>query len=143
MSKRIVLSMKSELTNKVNAIKSVRGITGMGLKHAKELVEEIQPGHSKVISYELASDNIVLQEHLTRLNTSGISSTIIYDNNPVREEIADQLRGIVTYATMSSQYDIAKALLGILETHCPEPEQNNKKEDENEDGTETRRRGSI
>jgi ribosomal protein L7/L12 len=42
-----LIEASREGTNKIRVIKSVRAITGLGLKHAKELVDHVWPTHQQ------------------------------------------------------------------------------------------------
>lgn len=123
MSRVLTLSVHSanDVQNKVAAIKGVRGLTKLGLKEAKELVERINPGHREIIRVDHSVMEPDYSSHLNNVKAGGLTVTITDASNPVRKGIAEELRKLVTFATMSAQYDIAKSLIDVIETHCPEP----------------------
>ncbi len=135
MSRSVTLSMHSfnDLQNKIAAIKGVRVLKNMGLKESKDLVELVTPGHSEtiVIDHDLLEPRY--GDAIELIKKSGLSVQINHHNNPARKDIADQIRSIVTYATMSAQYDISRALIDVMETYCPDPSDDYNPGNENDD----------
>jgi len=124
-SRRVILSIfsRQELYDKIAAIKGVRALTGMGLKEAKEAVEDIVPGRQKVFQISHAILEPSFTEAINRIRSSGLTVQVGKNNNVARSGIGEGIRKLVTYANMSAQYDISRALLDVLETYCPEPSQ--------------------
>ena len=123
MSRSVTLSVysRNDLVNKVAAIKGVRTLTGLGLKEAKDLVECINPGHTEVIHVDAGILEPYYSEALQLIKDSGLRVSTPVINNAARRDIGEQLRQVVTYATMTAQYDISRVLINIIETYCPEP----------------------
>jgi len=132
MSRAVILSCKTrhDLDNKVAAIKGVRMLCGMGLKEAKEFVEKVTPGHSETISVSHNTLEPRYGEGIALLKQSGLTVKTIKPNLPARRGLAEGIAGLVTYATMAGQYDISRALLDVMETYCPDPEEPDEKEEE-------------
>jgi len=122
MSRSIILSVRTnkDIVNKISAIKGVRNLTGMGLKESKDLVETLRPGISKtlIINHDVLEPGF--SESLKYIQTGGITTQVVVENAVVRTGIADKIRSLVTFSTIAGQYDIAKALIDIVETYCPE-----------------------
>ena len=123
MSRHIILTAKhsKSLSNKVAAIKAVRGLTGLGLKETKDLVESVQPGYPRTVRVLHNIMEPSYSEHVQSIKMSGLSVTLTHPNDQVRKGIGEEIRRIITYSTMAGQYDIAKGLLDVMETHCPDP----------------------
>lgn len=123
MSRVATLSCHSarDLSSKVSAIKGVRGLSGLGLKEAKELVERVNPGNSEIINIDHNILEPKLSEYIELIRAGGLEVRLTKHNDPVRKAIGEDIRKLVTYCTISAQYDIGKALIDILETYCPEP----------------------
>jgi len=123
MSRKLTMSCRSfyDLKNKIDAIKGVRTVTNSSLREAKALVEGITPGHSETlhVTHKLLGHDF--SEGVRLIKASGLTvqvSRIEPADEIVRGDIADQIRQIITFATMAAQYDISKSLLDVLETHC-------------------------
>ena len=131
----VILSVRSmnDIQNKVSCIKAVRQLTLAGLKEAKDIVERVNPGHAETIIV----DNSILEprysEALSGLRIGGLTVQSTKMNVIARHGIADEIRRLVTFATMSAQYDIARALLDVMETFCPDPADEFINEEETED----------
>lgn len=115
----MLTSTSGGLIDKVAAIKGLRGLTGMGLKESKEAVEHVDLNNPMVVNLINGISYAHVDLHLGRLNEGGIGARVIPVNDPVRNGIAEQIRGIAAWATTAAQYDIARALINVLETHCP------------------------
>jgi len=135
MSRSITLSMRSfnDLQDKVAAIKGVRMLSMSSLRDAKNLVELVTPGHSERILIEHSVLEPRFSEALNLIKQSGLSVQVNNHNSRARTEIAEQIRGIVTYATMSAQYDISRALIDVMETFCPDPSINYEPDDDSKE----------
>ena len=120
MARGVVLSLQSvnALDNKITAIKAMRQLTGYGLKEAKDAIEGIVPGKM----YSFAAGHQILapefDEIVDRFRISGLDVQVVQENNKVRQVIGEEIHQLVTYATLGGQYDLAKALLDVAETHC-------------------------
>jgi len=123
MTRSVILSVHgaNDMQNKVAAIKGVRGLTGLGLKESKELVERINPGHSETIIIAHHILEPTYTQSIQNIRDGGLTARMCNHNSKARKGIANELRRLVTFATMSAQYDISKALVDILETYCPDP----------------------
>ena len=123
MSRTVTISCRSfnDLQYKVAAIKGVRGLTGLGLKDSRECVERITPGHAEVIKLKHDILEPYCSEHINGIKSSGLTVHASSPNDKVRIGLGDEIRKLITYATMSAQYDIGKALMDVMETYCPEP----------------------
>jgi hypothetical protein len=123
MARTLIISVHGahDLSNKVQAIKAVRGLTGQGLKDAKDLVDRVNPGHSELVRVDPTVLEPNFSDAIRNLKESGLKVTTGAENNPARRDIGDQLRQVITYATMTAQYDISRVLIDIMETYCPDP----------------------
>jgi len=135
MSRTVTISCRSfhDMENKVRAIKGARGLSGIGLKEAKDLVERVTPGHSEIIQVSHGILEPRFSEYVNQLKDSGLTVSVSRANNKARKDIAEQISSIITYATMSAQYDIGRALLDVMETYCPEPVEGNEDEEKDDD----------
>ena len=135
MSRIVILSCNSRmaLVDKVSGIKGVRGLCGMGLKEAKELVERVDPG--RVQTLEVHHDMLEprFTEYVELIKRSGLTVKVVSANSAARKGISEGIAELVTYATMSGQYDISRALLDVMETYCPIPAQEQEEEQEDEE----------
>lgn len=114
----------SDLQNKVAAVKGLLGISGLGLKESKELIERVTPCHNEVVTLSHDVLEPRYSESINLIKQSGLTVHTNNTNDPnekIRLSIGDQIRSLVTFSTMGGQYDIAKALLDVMETYCPEP----------------------
>ena len=123
MGRTVTVSMRSfhDMDNKVAAIKGARDLSNCTLREAKDLVERVTPGHSETIMIGHDVLEPRFGEAIRLLKESGLTVQVNQHNSKVRRGIADQIRSLVTFSTMSAQYDIAKALIDVMETYCPEP----------------------
>jgi len=123
MARSVMLSVNTakDLENKVSAIKGVRVLSGLGLREAKDLVERVMPGHSETIIVGHGVMEPRLTEGVQLIRDGGMGVALTDHNSPARNGIADELRKVVTYAAMTAQYDIGRAIMDVLETYCPEP----------------------
>lgn len=121
----IILSCQTfnDLQNKVAGIKGLRTLTGMGLRDAKVLIERITPGQSETLNISHSILEPAFNDAVTKLKESGLTVKSVKTNNAARKGIATGIAELVTYATVAGQYDISRALLDVMETHCPEPEE--------------------
>ena len=119
----LTLSVKSrhDIQNKIAAIKGVRALTGLGLKEAKDLVEMVEPGHTELIKIHASILEPSYSDAIRLIRESGMKVQATAENNEARRDIGDQLRQVITYATMTSQYDISRVLIDVMETYCPDP----------------------
>jgi len=135
MSRAVILSCRTrnDLDNKVAAIKGVRMLCDMGLKEAKEFVEKVTPGHSETLSVSHNTLEPRFGEGIAMLKQSGLTVKTIKPNLPARKGLAEGIAGLVTYATMAGQYDISRALLDVMETYCPDPDEEDEPPEEEKD----------
>lgn len=131
MARTVTVSCRTahDMDNKVRAIKGVRGLTQLSLRDAKELVERINPGHSEVIHLRHDVLEPMLSEYINLVKASGLTVRSSHSDDKVRMAVGDEIRKLVTFTTMTGQYDIGKALLDVLETYCPEPAEEYRKPD--------------
>lgn len=123
MARTVTVSCRTahDMDNKVSAIKGARGLSGLSLREAKDLVERVTPGHSETIMVGHDVLEPRFGQAIQLLKESGLTVHVNQHNSKVRRGIADQIRSLVTFSTMSAQYDIAKALIDVMETYCPDP----------------------
>ena len=118
MSKIAILSgTPNGLSDKIQAIKALRGLTGLGLKESKEMVEAAAAGTQQRATISSNDPDAV-----NSLRLAGLNITIIQHDHPSRTHIAGEIQKITTYATLAGQYDLAKVLIDVLEMYCPVPE---------------------
>jgi len=136
MSRAVILSCKTrhDLNNKVSAIKGARKLMGTGLKETKEFVEKVTPGHSETINVSHSVLEPEFSAGVELLRHSGLTVKTIKPNTLARKGLAEGIAGLVTYATMAGQYDISRALLDVMETYCPDPNEEDEPTEEEKDG---------
>jgi len=118
--KRLLITSRGDINHFVQAIKSFRALTGYGLKESKEAIERIRDD-GDVINIDVTGRNDeFIAEWVGSLRGAGLFVQYAYENNPIRDEIAEQVRQVISYSTLAGQYDIAKSLLTVLETFCPD-----------------------
>lgn len=127
-----ILSAKTfkDLQDKISAIKAVRALTGAGLKEAKQLVESVGPGHDEILKIPHSVLEPTFSENIKRLKDSGLTVKLTDKHLKTRANIREEISKLVNYCTLAAQYDISRALLDVMETHCPVIEL----EEEEEDG---------
>jgi len=130
------------MENKIACIKAVRGLAQLGLKEAKDLVERVTPGHAETIKVHSTVLEPRYTEHIRSLREAGITVQLNLANSAARTGIADEIRRLVTYSTMAAQFDIAKALLDVMETYCPDPAQEYLDEENEKNDKESSESGS-
>jgi hypothetical protein len=110
--------INAEIIQKVTAIKAIRALTGMGLATSKTFVEGLSYHHD-IIHIPTTISTIDIQEGITLAQKGGIRIILGMINNQSRKEIANQIAKIITFASISGEYDIVKSLVTIMETQLP------------------------
>lgn len=115
-SNRIAISGKFHDTQKIPAIKGLRQLTGLGLKIAKESVEQCE---FDSLSFELSAHyfngegDYNLAADIAYLRGTGIEVKMMGNY----ELYVDQLKEIATAAMLKGDYYVAKHLAAFLEKH--------------------------
>jgi len=118
MVKQAVVSLREGgIQSLVYAIKSIRGLTGMGLKESKELVENLDSLGPRHIKIDKAGDVL---DYVNMSIKGGIQIRIVNIDSPVRKHISDELAKLVTAATLASEFDLAQGLIKLLSAHYPQ-----------------------
>jgi len=107
-------SVDGEFYNKVKSIKGLRALTGLGLKEAKELSENIADAYPNAYttSLKLNPDVNSVKDGIDDIVEGGIA--VIDNSEPVRVELLSNIQDIGAAAISNGQYDIAQALLDLL-----------------------------
>jgi hypothetical protein len=113
---RIVISGTFAQTQKIPAIKGLRQLTGIGLKMAKDSVEQCE---FESLSFELSAHyfndegDYNLSADIAYLRSTGIDVKMMGNY----ELYVDQLKEIATAAMLKGDYYVAKNLAAFLEKH--------------------------
>ncbi len=110
---------RGSITQRIAAIKAIRGLGGMGLKEAKDIMDSINESDQTIVKPVCADNNAGSNVWISMLQGAGAEVTIIREQNPVRDGISESISGLAAWATTSANYDLARALIDVLETHCP------------------------
>lgn len=117
MRKVLTFSMATndgEFVNKVQSIKGLRALTGLGLKEAKEFSEEIHEKKTLTKAVDIINKPEEQTDAIKMIVSGGIS---VQDNdNMARKMLLSDIKDIASKAVESEQYDIARSLITILET---------------------------
>lgn len=136
MNGKAVISKRLEELQMVSCIKGIRGLTGWGLRDSKYFVDEFRDSNIRGLSKSITFANEVTSSDFTicaeQIRKGGLNIHLHIPNSPVRKEIHDQINATLSYATLSGQYDLANALMQVLEVHYPqsEPQFNEDEEEE-------------
>jgi hypothetical protein len=102
------LPVPEHMLKKVNAIKAVRALTGLGLKEAKAVTDELQTGEPQKITVNAGQHD--RQEHYDTLRSNGIQ-IMEMGNTYVRE-----IRNLLIRTLKNGDYSIAEEVLALLKT---------------------------
>lgn len=112
------LTRIGETHNKVAAIKALRYITGLGLKDAKDTVEDVMEGHNLEVPLNpKAIDNhgrLDAREEVATLRAEGIH---IATGGTKRHAVIGATRAAAKIAVDDHQYDLAIDLIKVLRDH--------------------------
>jgi hypothetical protein len=115
-SNRIVISGKHYDNQKIAAIKGLRQLTGIGLKMAKDSVEQCE---FESLSFEVSAQyfngeaEYNLNTDIAYLRVTGLDVKLMGNY----ELYVDQLKEIATAAMLKGDYYVAKNLAAFLEKH--------------------------
>ena len=101
-------SFPPKTTNKVNGIKAIRAFTGLGLKEAKEVIEDLQQGES--FEAVLVEDDNAKDWLAKYLEYGGKYVTL---TNNVAEDLQDALETAVRLRQYSNVIKIANLILDL------------------------------
>lgn len=125
MARGIMLRLEhaNSLQNKVGAIKALREFNGMGLKDAKDAVESVRVGVPKTFraNYDILAP--LFNDIVNRFKLAGFTVDVIQESNEARRTIGEEIHKLVTFATLSGQYDMARALLDVADAYGVEPDE--------------------
>ena len=126
--KLALISLDDDHPNqKVECIKAIRGFTGLGLRDSKQVLDNLLYGAKTVTLLPELSESDYCR-YLEMANKGGLTIIPSIPDDPRRKEIKEQITSLVTYATISAQYDVSKALIKILEDYFPNYEKEPKDE---------------
>jgi len=118
MKQTFLVSAPTGIHQLVASIKGVRGITDWGLKQSKDFVQSLNEIPQLLVSHHNL-DMHEIPRFLEFARDGGLKIVRFNDNDPVRNDIEKQIKGIASWATMSDNYDIAQALISVLDMHFP------------------------
>lgn len=101
-------------TNRVATIKAIRGITGSGLKEAKDWVDAAQAG--EVVELERYSSGVIDDSH-HQYETLQREGYEIIDNNPKTDFILETIKQSVKMAVDEGEAELGTLLLDVLIKH--------------------------
>lgn len=110
---KIALRDSKEDAQKVTAIKATRTLTGLGLKEAKEIID------NSYFSTSTADTSVTLTDSefnrsVNTLRNAGFNVTL---DNGQYEIYVEQLREMTSMATLKGDYYVAGRLIEFLETN--------------------------
>jgi len=111
MKVKLVLNKNHELENKIHAIKQVRAMTGLGLREAKDMIEEC--ASKGIVSVDLTWPNeygLTLSSFTFEMKKSNIMVL-----NKSMDKYIEQLKEIVTVATLAGDYYVAATIITLLD----------------------------
>ena len=97
--------------NKVAAIKAVRAITGLGLKEAKDAVEEAMVGHIVSINTSFNPYDTIHAAGLQDLSDMGFD---LGDKKTKTAIVLESVKQAAILATKEDDYDLTRLLLNVL-----------------------------
>jgi hypothetical protein len=104
--------------NKLAAIKALRSFTGLGLKDAKDAVEDVMDGHNLdvPVNGNLIDNHgkLVARDELAALRENGIHVSL---GGTKREAVIGATRSAAKIAIEDCQYDLAIDLIKVLRDH--------------------------
>ena len=100
--------------DKIRCIKGLRALTGLGLREAKEFVEEVQANKKVTIAMNITDASESANEAIKLLANGGI--VVLDSDGESRKMILDEIKILASKSVEASQYDIARQLISILET---------------------------
>ena len=106
-------NLNTDTMNKVLAIKSLRGLTGDGLKETKMLVESVWDGNRQKVAIE--ANNPDFNQYRDTLLANGIKLT--NHRKDSAEQIVIELKQLAAYAVDHDCYDLGKSILEVLNQH--------------------------
>lgn len=119
-------NIAQEDINKVYAIKAVRGLTGLGLKDSKDIIDDlVKYGKPSTLDINQNQPYSDINHHIRTGKKSNLNFTLTQTDDPARKDIAKRISEIVAFATITSHYDLSKALIEVLESHYPYQGENN------------------
>jgi len=109
---KATIKLIGKVENKIKAIKGVRFITGLGLKEAKELIEQtMEAGTSKI---DVLPNSAAPRKHeaIALLKEGGFS---YFEQAPSRDKILIEVKKLIKMSVENDQNDIATELLQLRE----------------------------
>lgn len=106
---------------KVPAIKGVRGFTGLGLKDAKNIVDNILlTNMSATILSDTTMSRAKLTEYIGMIEDGGLFITAPFDeDDPTIKEITKKTNELICFANITGHYGVSKALVDMLDGNFP------------------------
>ena len=102
-----LISFPQPSDHKVKGIKALRNAFGIGLKEAKDLIEELQDGRSRSLE-TVAGGGESIMDFASAGGTYG----------DVGEVLRDQLTTCATDAVKGQQYELAKDIINLLQRYA-------------------------
>ena len=111
------VSAPNGIDHTINAIKGIRGLLQATIKESKTYVDNLR-------SAKILKTQNISHPELTKFIKFCVDGGIIVQrmdlDDPIRLEMKESIKKIVTYATLSDNYDVVTALIQVLESHFPE-----------------------
>ena len=113
MNQQITFSKTDQLPidHFVNCIKSVRALTGMGLKESKAIIDEFRNGHTGSTTVNLAIAPNDLMSNIEILRRDGIIATVVGE---VQQSTEHHISTAAQQALQEGNYKMASELAAIL-----------------------------
>jgi hypothetical protein len=97
--------------NKVAVIKAVRSVSGLGLKEAKDAVEDAMAGHKITVDIAPNLANVVIEDCVETIEMHGMSLSW---KGTHTDFILKSVQQNAVLATNSDDYELAQLLLNVL-----------------------------
>jgi len=119
-----VLTLSAGTNNniqKVMAIKGIRGLTGLGLREAKDIVDEVLESKSAknfLVSSKLHVHEVDDYRLMVQKSNMLLSGTYNRDD-PAIKGIIDKLNEVICFTNITGYYHISTSLVQVLENNFP------------------------
>ena len=118
MKREAKLTRIGPTNNKVAAIKALRSLSGLGLKEAKDGVEDVMDGRSLTVPLAIGAlddrGQLNAREELATLRQEGIH---VGAGSTKRDAVIGATRSAAKIAVDDKQYDLAIDLIKVLRDH--------------------------
>lgn len=108
-----IVHQNHEIERKINAIKGVRSISGLGLKEAKIIVDDIYQTTKTVSVDGHPHDHFEVVDGVRLLSEAGFSVRELDENTPIRLHLEDAARAAMNMNRHETARDILNLIIKI------------------------------